>query len=207
MDELKKVYLYRMTHIENIPHILQNGITHIDSPNSNSQYVSIGDISLISNRDKFKLPNGKKLGTYIPFYFGTRMPMLFVIQKGFNNVQKTASEDIIYCITNVQRVIDHEVDFIFSDGHGVDELTDFYTKERITDIYEILDKSAIDAKYWKNETDLDLKRRKEAEFLIDGDLPVTALLGFAVYNSHAKQKLIGLGIEENKVVIRPNYYF
>ena len=32
MADLNKIYLFRMTHIENIPHIYQYGITHIDSP-------------------------------------------------------------------------------------------------------------------------------------------------------------------------------
>lgn len=196
-----------MTHIENIPHILQYGITHINSNNRNSNYVSIGDISLISNRENFQLPNGEKLGSYIPFYFGTRMPMLFVIQKGFNNVKKTRSEDIIYCITSVKQIIDHKLDFIFSDGHGVDELTDFFESERINDILEILDEKAIEAKYWKDENDLDLKRRKEAEFLINNDIPVSAILGYAVYNAETKQKLTTLGIEEKNIVVKPNYYF
>jgi len=196
-----------MTHIENIPHILQYGITHINSKNRNPNYVSIGDISLISNRENFQLPNGKTLGSYISFYFGTRMPMLFVIQKGFNDVKKTFSEDIIYCITSVQQIIHHKLDFIFSNGHGVDELTDFFESERINDILEILDKKAIEARYWKDENDLDLKRRKEAEFLINSDIPVSAILGYAVYNIEAKQKLTALGIDEKNIVVKPNYYF
>ncbi len=42
-------------------------------------------------------------------------------------------------------------------------------------------KKAISSKYWKDENDLDLKRRKEAEFLVSGDLPVNAIEGFVVY--------------------------
>jgi len=59
-----------MTHIENISHILKYGITHQNSPNKNENYTQIGDNSLISKREKFILPNEKKLGKYIPFYFG-----------------------------------------------------------------------------------------------------------------------------------------
>ena len=32
---MTKAYIFRMTHIENIPHIIENGITHKDSDNSN----------------------------------------------------------------------------------------------------------------------------------------------------------------------------
>jgi len=33
MIELNKIRLYRMTHIDNIQHIIENGITHHLSPN------------------------------------------------------------------------------------------------------------------------------------------------------------------------------
>lgn len=207
METLKKLYLYRMTHIKNIPHILQNGITHIAAPNRNPEYESIGDGNLIANREKKTLFNGFKLGDYIPFYFGYRMPMLFVIHNGFNGVKKTSSENIVYCITSVQQIIDHNLDFIFSDGHAVDDFTDIFDKEEVSDILIIIDKKAIESKYWKDETDLDLKRRKEAEFLIAQDIPISAVLGYAVYDETAKQKLIDFGINENKIAIKPNYYF
>lgn len=61
MSDLSKLYLYRMTHIDNIPHILQYGITHVSSPNANTNYVPIGDESLISNRSAYLMPNGKTL--------------------------------------------------------------------------------------------------------------------------------------------------
>ena len=83
MADLNKTYLFRMTHIQNIPHILQYGITHLTSPNANVNYVPIGDGSLINTRSSFILNNGKQLGDYIPFYFGVLTPMLYVIQKGF----------------------------------------------------------------------------------------------------------------------------
>jgi hypothetical protein len=207
VEELKKVYLYRMTHIENIPHILQYGITHINSPNRNPAYVPIGDRSLITNRENFNLPNGTRLGAFIPFYFGKRMPMLFVIQNGFNGVNKTLSENIVYCISSVYQIIQHQIGFIFTNGHAVDELTEFFTRDNINDILHVIDRKAIDAKYWKDENDLDLKRRKEAEFLVNSDVPISAILGYAVYNQNAEQKLIELGVEKDRIVIRSDYYF
>lgn len=39
MPDLNKTYLYRMIHIENIPHILQYGITHSNSENANPSFV------------------------------------------------------------------------------------------------------------------------------------------------------------------------
>jgi len=200
-----------MTHIENIPHILKSGITHQNSINSNKNYVSIGYPSLISKRDNFILPNGKMLGNYIPFYFGPRMPMLYVIMLGANSIKydikPVSSEDIVYCITSVEQILAHGLRFVFSNGHAVSELTEFFDETHIENIDNLIDKTAISAVYWVDENDLDLKRRKEAEFLVETDIPVSALLGFAGYNDNAGKKLIELGIPENKIAIRPAYYF
>ncbi len=147
MLDLNKIYLFRMTHIENIPHILENGITHSTSTNANPDFVSIGDGSLITTRNNILLANNKRLGEYIPFYFGARTPMLYVVQKGFNMVAPTLPDKIVYCISSVQKIIDLQLDFIFTDGHAVDSFTTQYNASDIQNINNILDKSAIDAKY------------------------------------------------------------
>jgi hypothetical protein len=196
-----------MTHIENIPHIFQYGITHADSPNANPDYVPIGDNSLISRRNDFIVPDGRTLGEYIPFYFGVCMPMLYVIQNGFNAVKATPAEDIVYCITSVQQIINHQLDFVFTDGHAVDSFSSFYSLPDINNIEHYIDQNAIKRQFWKDENDLDLKRRKEAEFLIDNDIPSAAILGFAVYDEYGKNRLIGFGIAANKVIVNKGFYF
>lgn len=207
MPDLSKTFLFRMTHIENIPHILQYGITHAASVNANSAFVPIGDGSLIATRNSFRLNNGRRLGEYIPFYFGKRTPMLYVVQKGFNMVATTPAEKIVYCVTSVQKIIDVGLDFVFTDGHAVDGFSSQYNAADIENIEKVLDKNAINAKYWTDENDLDKKRRKEAEFLVAGDIAPQAILGFVTYNQKAKDKVVNFGAQEAKVYIDPNYYF
>lgn len=119
MPNLEKTYLYRITHIDNIPHIIQHGMTHSASPAANPNYRGIGDSTLIETRKKTRLSNGKTLGDYIPFYLGYRMPMLYVIHYNYNQVHDTKQKDIIYCVSSVQKIIDLGVPFIFTDGHAV----------------------------------------------------------------------------------------
>lgn len=194
-----------MTHVNNIAHILRFGITHFNSVNRNLTYKPIGDSSLISSRNRFQLPNGKMLGEYIPFYFGRRMPMLYVIQKGFNGVTITPAEEIVYCITSVQNIIDRDLNFVFFDGHAKDSLSTFFEKDKITEIESLLDFKAIKALQWTGDTDM--KRRKEAELLLVEDLPAEAILGYIVYNSVAEDKLLGLGVNKEIIAIRPGAYF
>lgn len=207
MPDFAKIYLFRMTHIENIPHIFQFGITHLNSSNSNHNFVPIGDSSLINKRNEYILENGRRLGEYIPFYFGGRMPMLYVIQNGYNSVAPIPPEQIVYCITSVQKIIELGQDFVFTDGHAVDSFSTLYTTIDINNIDTILDMEAIKAIYWKDENDLDKKRRKEAEFLILGDIPSNAVLGYIVYNKDSKNRLIDFGIDSSLIYINQKYYF
>lgn len=188
-------------------HVLQYGITKIDSINANQNYKAIGDGSLISNRNLFFIPNGKTLSNYIPFYFWYKMPMLYVIQKGFNGVQPTSAENIVYCITSVNHIINSKLDYIFTDGHAVNCLSSFYSPNEIERIDEIIDLKVIKDAYWNDPKDLDKKRRKEAEFLVEQDIPCEAIGIYAVYNQNAKNKLLQLGIPDNKILIKSEYYF
>lgn len=207
MLDLNKIYLFRMTHIENIPHILKNGITHLTSANANPNFVPIGDSSLISTRNNFLLNNGRRLGEYIPFYFGVRTPMLYVVQNGFNMVAPTTAENIVYCVSSVQKIVNLQLDFVFTDGHAVDGFTTQYNVIDIHNIDTILDKNAINAKYWRDETDLDRKRRKESEFLVLGDIDYSAILGYFTYNENAKNRIISFGANANNVHIKSEFYF
>lgn len=208
-----------MVHVNNIPHILSNGITHKKSILANPNYVSIGDTSLISSRDTKKVfvTNGItgygfvdtiNIGDFIPFYFGLRTPMLYVIQKGGNFVpKKNLPEEIIYCVTSIQKIIDNNLTFYFTDGHATNNLTTFYDSNKISIVEDLVDLKAANFKYWKDDLDLDLKRRKESELLVLEDIPVSCIIGYICYNETSRLHLLDLGLKENKVIIKPNYYF
>ncbi len=196
-----------MTHIANVPHILLHGITHRNSPYANPNFTPIGDPSLISTRDKFQLDNGRLLGEYVPFYFGTLTPMLYKVQKGFDGLLPTPAEEIVYCVTSIQQILDTNIDFVFTNGHAVDALSFQYNRDDIANLNELLDWTAIKAKYWKSETDLDLKRRKQSEFLVLGDIPTSAVLGFVVFNQQTKDHMLEMGIAPNRIHINKNHYF
>jgi hypothetical protein len=57
----------------------------------------------------------------------------------------------------VQKVVEHNLPFVFTDGHAVDGLSGFYEQKDLPTIDKILDKKAIDATYWHKDDDLELK--------------------------------------------------
>lgn len=217
--DLAEIKVYRMTHIDNIEHILQNGITHRNSPNHNPNYIAIGDISLINTRDTkpVAIDNGDfldldastiTLGDFIPFYFGVKMPMLYVIQNGGNFVIKsTPASNIVYMVCSVNTIIKQHQDYYFSDGHATDNLTSFYDKTRANDLVEIIDWNAVKASYWGGQDNLNIKRKKQAEFLVSEDIAPNLIIGFGCYNDSTKSKLNDLGIKEGKIKVIPNAYY
>lgn len=217
--DLEDIKVYRLTHIDNLPHILDSGITHRSSPNRNPDFAAIGDISLISTRNNKQVivNNGDflymnapsiTLGDFIPFYFGVKMPMLFVIQNGGNFVhQATPANDIIYLVCSIGKIIKNHKSYYFSDGHATDNLTTFYDNTKGKDLPGIIDWNSVKSSYWGGQLNLNTKRKKQAEFLISEDLSPNLILGFGCYNDVAKKKLIDIGIDEKKIKVIPKAYY
>ncbi|WP_025125096.1 type II toxin-antitoxin system toxin DNA ADP-ribosyl transferase DarT [Myroides odoratimimus] len=207
MINFSKLWVYRMTHIDNVSHIAMNGLTHVDSENSNPNYIPIGNKEIITVRANRLLNNGRHIGSYLPFYFGFCTPMLYVIQKGYMGVKKVNPIDIVYCVTSIQKILDCQKAFLFTDGQANSALTSYYENDRIGEVNELVDFNAVASKYWFDEEDVDKKRRKEAELLLDGDLTKEFIIGYVCYNEEARTKLINSGVEEIKIVIKRGYYF
>ena len=214
--DLKQINIYRITHIENIPYILKYGITHKNSKYSNPNFKAIGDTSLIDTRSNktVAITNGGiaiktiTLGDYIPSYFGVKMPMLYVIQHGGNFVpQATKAEDIVYMACSVIKIYNLGYEFYFSDGHATDMLTTFYNKKEIQNLNKIIDWKAVKTSYWGGEDNLDIKRKKQAEFLVREDIPPNCIIGYGCYNENSKNKLVSFGINKELIKIIPKAYY
>ena len=149
----------------------------------------------------------RRISDYIPFYFGPRSPMLYVIQHGYNGVQRVEPWNIVYCVIRLDDVVNNNIDCVFTNGHALSKITTFFPKECLIRIDDIVKYDDVYSSQWDIETDIDLKRRKEVELLIKNDLPPQFINGFVVYNEEAKQKMMMMGIDENKVVVAPGYYF
>lgn len=208
-----------MTHINNMPHVLQYGITHYRSPNANPDYITIGDVSLIGNRDvkEVRVDNGDLLmpnaptiilGNFIPFYFGVRMPMLYVMQNGGNFVERaTPAENIIYLVCSLSKILEAGIDCYFSDGHATDGFTTFYSGKKINELPAIIDWSAVQTAYWGGQEKLNLKRKKQAEFLVTNDLSADFISGIGCYNERAKSRLMEFGVDETIIKVIPQAYY
>ena len=199
-------YAFRLTHIDNIQYIMSYGLVRSVSTLRDENYVPIGDVQVIQIRKDRKY-HGYCLSDYMPFYFGPRSPMLYVIQHGFNGVRKVAPENIIYCVVRIEDIIKNNINCIFTDGHALSSLTNYYGKNELSILDSFVKYDDVYSAYWNSEMDIDLKRRKEAELLINDDLPVQYIRGFVVYNETAKTRLINIGVAAELIVVKPGFYF
>jgi len=173
MAKPDRIYLYRITHIDNLDFILESGKLTFPSHNdSDPNYIGIGDSTLIGSRNSKQIsvePNGN-FTDYVAFYFGTRSPMLYAIQKGFNGVIQRNPQEIIYLVTTFENVTKNGCQYVFTDGHGYHLMSQFFNDE---DSLEEVDWNAVKLKRWTDtEDDPDRKRRKQAEFLVFNELPL-----------------------------------
>ncbi|RZK28665.1 MAG: DUF4433 domain-containing protein, partial [Hymenobacter sp.] len=164
--------VFRIEHVDNLAHILQNGMFTKAHASVNPNHVFIGHAQLTATRDAWPVlpcdvvsPDSYgTLGEYVPFYFGPRSPMLYVIKNGYQGVPQRSQRDIVYLCCRFRTIEESGVQFAFTDGHAKNSVTAFYGQPTNLDkLYW----EAIYAGRWKNtEDDLDRERRKQAEMLV-----------------------------------------
>lgn len=211
MKKPDTIYLYRITHIDNLDFILEaKAIRCPNAVNSDPSFIGIGDSSLIQSRRSKQIPiepNGD-FSDYVAFYFGARSPMLYNIQNGFKNVTKRNPEDIIYLISNFEAVDLNRSTFVFTDGHGYHHLSQFFNRE--IDLKEV-DWEIVKLVRWNDtEDDPDRKRKKQAEFLIHKEVPISMIRVIVVYNQNAKANILAKLAEHNiecNVIVKPSLYY
>jgi hypothetical protein len=173
-------------------------------------FVPIGFPSLIDYRKDRIVPisPGGTLSAYIPFYFWYRSPMLYVIHKGNDpEVIQTPQEEIIYLVTDMEKLNRLGCQYIFTDRHAKLDYTKFYNN---SDDLEKLNWEFIKTDQWGRQFGAERMEMKQAECLVYRYIPTEALLGIAVLNEKVYdiviQRLKGNEIEI-PVKIRPNFYF
>lgn len=192
MPKPAQIWLYRMTHLDNLPHILRCGLVTATHPNADPNYRPIGDQSLIGVRKDLDAPNppGGKFSEYVPFYLGHRSPMLYQIATGYEGVEKIPQSDIVYIVVEHDCIRRNGLAWFYTDGHARHGMTKFYTDEVG---FEELDWEAIYATKWNNtEADPDRQRKKQAEYMVKTAVPVSCFAFILMFDEKCKQKVENL---------------
>jgi hypothetical protein len=205
------VSVFRIVHCNNVEYLLTHGIFTKNHELADPNYINIGDSGLITQRNMYPVginpPNGV-LGEYVPFYFGPLSPMLLNIKTGYRGITQRGQDEILYTVCEVNTLIDHCVEWCFTDGHAKNRITAFYND---THYLKEVDWDIVAAQEWNPiEDDLDRMRRKQAEFLVKHHVPLSCISSMVVLNEARKvfveEMLTRLGLEI-PVQVNPNNQF
>ncbi|MFN6981435.1 MAG: DUF4433 domain-containing protein [Brevundimonas sp.] len=206
----ERALIFRITHIDNLKWILENGLHCASSLVKDPAFVSIGNPDLINRRANRNLPppHSGSLSDYVPFYFTPYSPMMLNIKTGYNGITRRPNADIAVMVSSFHNLKNLGKHVVFSDRHAYLQAAKFSA--------DPADLSRID---WTLLQNRDFKRdaedpekveRYQAEALAFQHVPVSALLGIACYSDSIKTKVeqcatsLGATI---KVIAQPGWYF
>lgn len=176
-----KGYIFRITHVENLPWILDNGLHCQSSGVRDDNFVPIGNPGLISKRNsrEVEAPTGGTLSDYVPFYFTPRSIMLCNILSGrgkSQGVNKREPDDIVMMATRLPTVDDAKHPFAFTNAHAYSAIAETYTD--LGDLCHIDWPLLQQADFRRDPEDPDKTSRYQAEALVHKHLPVDCIQGF-----------------------------
>lgn len=212
MTPPEPTYIYHITDLENLRLIFGAGELRAKGrlDLDGQSYTNIAHMTIQDRRTHTSVPCRPHglLHDYVPFYFASRSPMLFTLSKGNVTGFTGNQQSIVHLVSTVQTVQSATLDFVFTDGHGIMALTEFYNE---TVHLEEIDWSIMRAQYWMDTNeDPDRKRRRQAEFLVHERFPVSLVQGIGVMNEAAKTEVEVMAREfglEIPVAVRRRWYY
>lgn len=214
--------LFHFTHIDNLPAIMEAGAIYSDRVVEARGLLSneAGDPAIKQRRRGMPVtcPPGGHVGDYVPFYFAARSPMMYVLWRGSVPSFTGDHRDLVYLLSDVERVVAAGVDFAISDRNAAKAYADFSNDVSVLgDLTAAEPRAAfvdwplMKAPMW-NDTPDDPERmeRRMAEFLVREEVPLDLLIEVAVHSSSHKARVEhmfaarGCGLP---VVVRPKWYY
>ncbi len=206
----EKAHVFRITHIDNLPWILRNGLHCPSSKTRDSGFVAIGNPDIIGKRTSKCVPisPGGVLEDYVPFYFTPCSVMLYNIVTGYNGITQRDRHEIVILVSSVEKLSASGVRFVFTNRHALVQYATFYSDVRDLDK---IDWELLRARdFARSESDPGKVERYQAELLAFQKVPVEALLGIACYSEESKSRVASVladaGIEL-KVVVKRDWFF
>jgi len=181
-------YFYHMTHIDNVASILKYGLlSHANS----LVKQDISNHSVNSRRARREPINGKRIHSYVPFYFNPKNAMLYA--------RKEIQKDIVILVFD--KSIFFEEGAIFTDGNASADATRFFNNPK--DLDRLNWNCILYFEYWNNF--VDGKRQRMAELLVPNRVSSSKIVKIICSNSATKRVLERL--TNIRIEVNPYQYF
>jgi hypothetical protein len=177
--------------------------------------VEVGDPRIKEARRRRSVDAGPGgcVGDYVPFYFGPKSPMMYRIARdhrdGVTDRYPDGDGPLAYLATTVGVVVDAGLAWVASDGNAATATTRFGST--LAELDAMVDWPLMTEKYWHGTPDdPDRQRRRMAEFLVHGAVPLPVVSRVAAYSdTYASRIRTALAGDElaDRVIARPGWYY
>jgi len=133
--------IYRFMHLGNLETCLRRGALHAPNhtPKDNLPYRTIHNVDIQNHRMARPIPCGP-LGVihdYVSFYFGYFSPMMLQLKTGRVEGYDEGQAPLIYLVSSVQKIVRSGARYVFSDGHGIAQFTQWETSEKVGAVFPL----------------------------------------------------------------------
>jgi hypothetical protein len=183
------ILIYHMTHIQNLPSIINAGVLYCDK---RAQAIKARSIAYVNFKEKRRVkpvpvPPGGVIADYVPFYFAPCSPMLFAIHMGYVDASLTQSE-IVYLTTTIEAIVDAGKPFVFTDCHPLSPVAHFAND--LNQLNRYVDWNVMQSAYWYDTAEYPhRKSRRQAEFLVHHAVEWTLVQEIGVYDQARLQQV------------------
>ena len=205
-----KALIFRVTHINNVPWILGNGLHCKNSKNNDPNFEQIGDPDLIDKRAtrNVPIPPGGTLSDYISFYFTPFSMMMYNIHTGHRGIRQFPNSEIVIMVSSLRDLADLNVTAVYTDRHAYLSSTQFYSSlGNLGNIdWEILQRRD----FSRDLDDPEKTERYQAEALVHRHLAVEQLKEIVCYGANERrilQEHVRKFRKEVKIRVCPSWYF
>src|SRR5574341_594074 len=190
--------LYYITHVDNVPSILQEGIlSHQLVQDRGINYKSVYDAEIVGNRFLKRVPSGQSLWSFANLYFQPRNPMLFRVTK------EKGDKEI--AVLGVYRDVLNLGGVFLTDGNAANSPTQFYSSAE--GLKAISDNWGIIQSEWWNPLD-GSKRKIMAECLIPERVPPNYIHSIYVAHPSVAERVKALiGPRDLPIIPEPFMFF
>ena len=205
----ENAHIFRITHRDNVPWILDHGLHAKNGSNHDANFHDIGNADLIDKRSRrtVSVGPGGNLSDYVPFYFTPYSIMMYNIHTGWG-VKRVASHDIVILVSSLHHIASCRIPFVFTNQHAYPPMAEYFA-----DLAQLdrLDWPLLQSGDFKHDPDdPGRKERYQAEALIWRHVPLEALKGICCYDANVEDQ-INAAIQvrglQIKVVTQQSWYF
>ena len=190
--------LFYITHVENVPSILKNGIlSHGLVEAQKVPFTPIYDTGIVSNRKEKSTPDHKSLWEYANLYFQPRNPMMYRV------IHEKSKRDL--AVIGVKPAVLQLASVFVTDGNAANNPTQFF---RTSDGLKVIEEQwkVIQSEWWNDQDSS--KRKIMAECLVPERISPEYIHTIFVADHDTKMQVDSLlGPTSIPVVPEPNIFF